>query len=427
MDYCNALLTELSERLKAYPSDLSGSEYNIFQILGVEAREVVMCRFLADLLNPEGAHGMGTLFLRSFFQNVPWDCPMNELLLSHTEVVTEFVIDNDRRIDILLQNPRCRVPIEVKIYAGEQEGQCYDYCQYAHGAPMVYLTRFGDAPSGYSLKQKDGLDMLPLERVRCISWSRDIYQWLTGLLPELNGPAEPVVKQYIQTIRSIADERGHRLMEQSVQAALTSPEFFRAGLELERSMKQAKLTLMQLAFECFKQEMAPIAERYGLELERDTHYHSYVMPQHEKFYDCYSTYPGLNYVITRAHFQKSSLQLWFRIEVVDNLFAGIALFDTEAEPQSGYPKGYQVDHITPELLEETAQYLDRDIITPNYWWLTWCYPNGKVQDDDYSDVPNFKTVNQCATDFVDPQKRREYVRKAVQVFEANLLTHLLEP
>lgn len=426
MDCCKELLTEVSQRLRRDPPRRPLSEYSVFQVLGVAWDEVKMCRFLANLLDPEGDHSCGTLFLNSFLRVLLPECSMSAALLTHTSVTTEFPLKNGRRIDIVLRNSRYFIPIEVKIGAPEQEGQCYDYYQYAQNAPLVYLTRFGGAPSEYSLKEKGGPDMLPPEHIRCISWSRDISRWLDGLLPELNGPVKALVEQYIDTIYDIADERGSRVMEQSVQAALTSPELFGAGLELERSMKQAKLALLRSVFDCFKEEMAPLMEWYGLEPEQDAHYYSYEAPQHEKFYDSsYSTYPGLNYVVKRAKFQASGLQMWFRIEVDNNLFAGIALFDTNAEPQDGYSKGYQVDVITPGLIEEAAQYLDRDFIVPEDWWLTYCYPNGKHQERDYPDVPNFKTMNQCAVSLVDPQKRREYVRKAVRVFEAELLDRLL--
>ena len=67
-DYRNLLL-RVSTDLKSQKSMSynSNSEYNIFQILGVAKKEVVMCRFLTDLLNPEGRHGCGILFLKSFF------------------------------------------------------------------------------------------------------------------------------------------------------------------------------------------------------------------------------------------------------------------------------------------------------------------------------------------------------------------------
>ena len=108
-----------------------------------------------------------------------------------------------------------------------------------------------------------------------------------------------------------------------------------------------------------------------------------------------------------------------------NLFAGISLFDTEAISKDGVLQGSQVDDITVEIIEEAAQYLDRDVIIPADWWFTWCYPNGRHQDDYYEDVPDFKGMNQCAINLVDPQKRAEFVKSAVKVFEEQLLRHLL--
>lgn len=426
MDGCETLLAEVSARIKPYPPRRPLLDCNVFQMLGVGWDEVKLCRFLAGLLDPEGDHCCGTLFLASFLQAVLPECPMSNTLLAHTTVTTEFLLENGRRIDIVLQNVRYFIPIEVKIGAEDRDGQCYDYCQYAKNAPLLYLTRFGDAPSGNSLREKSGPHHLLPERVRCISWARDISGWLTGLLPSLDGGVKVLAGQYLDTIHKFADERGQRRMEQSVQAVLASPELFQAGLEVERSMKTAKVTLMRLMFDCFREEMKPLAEKYGLELETNAVYYSYEHPDHDAYYSSNaSTYPGLNYVIKRAVYQRDSLQMWFRIEVDHNLFAGIALFDAEAEAKYGY-SGCQVDDITPELVEESAQYLRREVIAPEDWWLTYCYPNGKHREGDYPDVPNFKTMNPCAVSLTDPEKRREYVQKALRVFEAQLLQHLLK-
>lgn len=115
--------------------------------------------------------------------------------------------------------------------------------------------------------------------------------------------------------------------------------------------------------------------------------------------------------------------MWFRIEVEHNLFAGISLFDMEDMPKDGNAQGYQVNEITADIIDEAAQYLNRDIITPADWWLTWCYPNGRRQDDYYDDVSDFKHMNQCAVNLVDTQKRAELVKNAVMVFEQQLLNY----
>ncbi len=431
MDYDKNLLLRVSTHIKnkeVTPYD-SPSEYNIFRILEVTEKEVIMCRFLTDLLNPEGTHGCGTLFLKSFLEKVINKHPVNDTLLSHTNVLKEFVIDSERRIDIVIENSRFFIPIEVKIYAGEQKGQCYDYYEYAKtvdsNASIVYLTRFGNMPSLYSRKNKNGDEIVPSHKITCISWEKDIWDWLQRMLACLDGPIKHIVMQYMEAVHSIADRRAEKIMEKSLELLYESADFFRAGIQIEKSMKAAKVRLIRLVFDDFKTEMEKISPKYGLELEQDALYYSYEETKHEKFYDCYSTYPGLNYVIKKAHFSKSSLQMWFRIEIEHNLFAGISLFDTEAASKDGNLKGCQVNDITAKIIDEAARYLNRDVITPADWWFTWCYPNGKRQDSDYDDVPNFKHMNPCAVSLVDCQKRKEFVKHTVTVFEEQLLTYLL--
>lgn len=418
------LLSKINVNGKEFSPYTSLSEYNIFNVLEINEKEVVMCRFLADLLNPEGQHGCGILFLKSFLEDVLKEYRMSDTLLAHTDVIKEFVIDNDRRIDIVIRNVCFLIPIEVKIYADEQEGQCYDYYENAKNAPIVYLTRFGDIPSIYSRKKKGGTNILSLDNIQCISWADDICNWLTKLFAQLKEPLKSIVIQYIDAIHIFADERAEKDMEKKLEILYESPDYFGAAVEIEKSMKIAKIRLMRLVFDDFREEMERIASKYGLELERDVIYYSYDEKQHEKFYDCYSTYPGLNYVVKKAKFQKSSLQMWFRIEIEHNLFGGFCLFDTEAIPKDGNLKGYQVNDITAEIIDEAARYLNRDIITPADWWFTWCYPNGKRQDDYYDDVPDFKHMNPCAVSLVDYQKRKEFVKNAVKVFEEHMLKYL---
>ena len=70
MEYNAELLFKISENSKEFPPYESLSDYNVFDILEINAKEVIMCRFLADLLNPEGQHGCGILFLKSFMQDI---------------------------------------------------------------------------------------------------------------------------------------------------------------------------------------------------------------------------------------------------------------------------------------------------------------------------------------------------------------------
>ncbi len=122
-------------------------------------------------------------------------------------------------------------------------------------------------------------------------------------------------------------------------------------------------------------------------------------------------------MIKKAEFHNRNIQMWFRIEVEQKLYAGITLFDTD--------EGFEVENISDELIEEAAGFLKRDLIMPEGWWLTWCYSNGKYGDGYYADVPDFKEMNECAVWLVDAQKRADFVKRAVAVFEGELLQYLL--
>ena len=139
--------------------------FNIFDICGISYDEVKVCRFLFELLNPKGRHLQGIKYLKLFFKEVlkykvlPTDDELRNAIVMREEYIT-----NERRIDISIllnmNNIRYYIPVEVKIYAGDQEDQCYDY--YQHSLKMnendteksfvYYLTPYGKYPSLYSTK-----------------------------------------------------------------------------------------------------------------------------------------------------------------------------------------------------------------------------------------------------------------------------------
>ena len=432
MDCYEELLSSLSEAIKEEPKSCRvQSGYNIFSILGVTGKEVIMCRFLTDLLNPDGEHGYGILFLKSFFRDVLKEEHINDTLLANTSVENEYEIDNKRRIDIAIHNARFFIPMEVKIDADEQPGQCYDYYEYAKKSDkntrVVYLTEYGSVPSEYSRRDQNSDDILPLDKIKCISWEKDIYEWLTSLLGQLNEPMKSFVGQYIDTICLLTDRKGKysvNMEKRSIEVLHRSADFFNAGLQIEKSMKAAKLRLIQLVFDDFKAEMDKIAPKYGLEMENKFNYFVAYddLKRLEAYYDKVYTI-GLNYVIKKVKFKEANFQMWFRIDIGYYLEAGMVLFDTEAEPRYGYTAGSEADSISWEMIEEAAKFLNKDIIRPSDWWFTSCFSDGKHTPDD--DVPDFFSMNSIAVSLVDPEKRIEFVKKSVKIFEERLLKFLL--
>ena len=100
------------------------------------------------------------------------------------------------------------------------------------------------------------------------------------------------------------------------------------------------------------------------------------------------------------------------------------MYDKKADKDARY-EGYQVEKIDDEMIREASKYLSKEIISPDDWWLAFCYPNGKHEVGDYEDVPNFKNMNAYAIKLVDEAERKLYVKKAVKLFERELLQYLL--
>ena len=42
------------------------ASYNLFSVLEIETKEVLICRVLADLLKPRGQHRMGSVYLELY-------------------------------------------------------------------------------------------------------------------------------------------------------------------------------------------------------------------------------------------------------------------------------------------------------------------------------------------------------------------------
>ena len=115
--------------------------------------ELGLSRLIADLLDPLGKHGQGTLFLATYLEVVgarrllSWpdldDCRI--------DVETERSIDGRRRIDISVDilskhGQACCLAIENKPYAGDQQNQVRDYLlflkkhtAYAHGSGSINM------------------------------------------------------------------------------------------------------------------------------------------------------------------------------------------------------------------------------------------------------------------------------------------------
>ncbi len=196
------LLEKLYENL-SFDSKSEKSGFNIFSVLGVENKEVIICRFLGEILDPCGSHGLGTFPLEFFVKDVIGNVDFTAYDASHSKVLLEVCIDNSRRVDIVIYTEKQKYPIEVKIWAGDQDAQLYDYYKYFFGndcnKQIFYLTPDGREPS------KTSKGNLTSDNVKCLSFETHIRLWIEKILERINID-DPNTKTSLLQFKDILDE-----------------------------------------------------------------------------------------------------------------------------------------------------------------------------------------------------------------------------
>ncbi len=181
--------------------------FNIFRLLAIERAETrTHSVFLADLLNPQGSHGQGELFLSTFmiycrskFTDFP--LPDQEIGINRWSVHTEMA-NAYGRMDIVILNPLIGFlcVFENKVDAYEQDHQLERYWQWmdVHRKEypvqiLIYLTpRGGEATTAWG------------HTYITLSYRQDIATWLEQTIPNIQAArVREMVKQYIEVVERL--------------------------------------------------------------------------------------------------------------------------------------------------------------------------------------------------------------------------------
>lgn len=199
MDF--SFLDEINKIVNKYEEDnrITGKNINILQIAGKDHNEVVICKLIAFFLNPDEKHSQKEKFLNLFLKKI-YEPIVSEDELKSLQIITEFPA-NRRRIDIVIKSNKRFLPIEVKIWATDQEAQCNDYYIFAKeqkpvGAKKVfYLTIDGHKPNESSLGElKEG------ENLIILSFRNHILQWLEQCEIEKE-KFTPMLQEFIRELK----------------------------------------------------------------------------------------------------------------------------------------------------------------------------------------------------------------------------------
>ena len=283
-----SLLNQVSGIVRKYDefAALTGENFNIFNILGLSTREVRLhSSLLAELLNPDGSHGMKDVFLKLFVDKLylvekkeeenkknKLDGIVKTVEPFKTEsatvkvekwisIVNEGKIENGY-IDIYIKNSANQsIIIENKIYAGDQKEQLRRYHNFDKTAKLVYLTldkkEAGDFTTDNEANPTDKITPI------CISYADHIKDWLEECREKAtNHPIlRETITQYIYLIKYLTNQTTNKNMEKElVNLILGDSEHIKSVQQINAVWKACQLQIIQN----LKVDIQKIAEKLSL-------------------------------------------------------------------------------------------------------------------------------------------------------------------
>ena len=251
MEVIPDLLNKCAAHLRQKENELavSGEGYNLFNILSKGDDELMHSSVLASLLDPDGSHKQGTLFLDLFIGNLPpvmFDPGSAKVICEKAigEIVLKGMDSTGGRIDIFMEDKNGhRILIENKWNAGDQACQLVRYRNYDRNALLLYLTRDGHEPSSESKGT-----LLPEKDYYCLSYTGEILNWLQDCLSAVAG--KPVlysaIKSYIHFINKLNMSNVDDYCYNSVVSSLDTVN---AAFEISKSLKAVKIKSQEFFWE----------------------------------------------------------------------------------------------------------------------------------------------------------------------------------
>jgi len=343
-------------------ANLTGELFNIFSILRMESSEVgTHSRLLAELLNPNGCHNLGDIFLKLFVEQLHIEPFDTKSANARAEVyIGRKTNESGGRLDILITDSASRkIVIENKIYAGDQENQLLRYWNYDKKAHLFYLTLHGDEPSETSTGGP--IVGLPEKSYTCLSYDRDILSWL----PKCRNEAAqlPILRetltQYINLLKTLTDQN---LTTKMNNALLDTVLNSRENLEGFFALTNVQDALYLRILDKLEVDLKTLAEKHNLALE-------YTLDRHSRW---------TGFFFRNDQLTQRNLKLGFEFQEkwTQNLEFGFQYVDLSLK------------HIAPSSLKSAFEDRFTAVQASDWWpcytfWQEWRYWNHPQYKDLY--------------------------------------------
>lgn len=332
--------------LRSQQPKKTGEDFNIFTVL--QLNEMEHCRLLYELLNPKGNHGMGDCFLRSFFELVlqkPY--PTEDV-----SVYLEYAFLNGR-IDLLIAGRGCCYPIEVKIYADDQQAQLARYDEFAATKAkehqVYYLTLSGYEPSEQSKGCAD---------VVCLSFAEEIRKWLVrcGELAWWQSILAETIRQYIKLLDELTGNIQDDIYMQKIRDEIEKSQAnYESAAVIADSLLVVKAEMMKRVFAEIEKHMEGKLEQLSTDYQNSA----------VKYYQANRmSYPAIAYRLAENEGKIATLGF----EVGWSLYWGICFYDKNKHIER--PKDGLAELLSAMFPDTNWQNIKPD---SSSWWLWWEY------------------------------------------------------
>ena len=378
IDNFHQLIESVKGIVSRYKDDAvqSGADFNIFQIIGLTSDEVrVHSAFLATLLDPQGSHRQGDLFLQLFtkqLSQIVHDFDTKSAVVECEKYIGRMTETTGGRIDIHIEDKKGhKIIIENKIYAPDQTNQLIRYHNYAPDAVLLYLTLDGKEPG----KDSAG-DLIEEEQYYLISYSNEILDWLADCyeavkrIPTL---AEGI-NHYINLIKIITNQSTNIMMTKEIAEVIgSSSSNIQAAIEIQRALQDVKINIQQKFWnkliERFQSENYKVKTYfYDTEVDDLSEYIRNFVRTNASGNGNIHKNKLYGIEIPVAEIDKYSIQ--WRIEVDHNIYCGFKIHKDNRLVCSG---DKTFDYLRKHLSGKPWQYGET--------WLAWkylTYPNGEL-------------------------------------------------
>jgi PD-(D/E)XK nuclease superfamily len=367
LDDISLALGSLREGKKKFAAQLA-PDFRIFDYLRDD--EMGLSKCFADLLNPEGKHGQGRLFLDGFLTLIDWHKPpMN------CKVQLEKQTFNQRRIDIYLEfdDGNGLIGIENKPWAGDQPNQLIAYATYLRAAAqlmpwkLIYFCNQEPSTESFSMKDRDEFEKsgnyLQLTYTEIATWLEHTAAQTKALVVRV------YVEELVKFIRKhINREADMSESNEAMTRILSKDHFLPAAFDVSNALPALK---NQLILKLKTQLLSAAQGAEGVFIDNNLHWNL----EKTDWWNVSSTkkYTGFTFWLTTVRFERVALRFAFGREDYDDFYWGITSFAPK-RPNNDAEKSETIFKLFEQQLE-----LKKSNKTDH--WAFWSGPNTNFTPD----------------------------------------------